>query len=307
MQESRRQRARRLGRESWALLSSDRRLVVFPLVSATLGLLLGAASFAVSDGLVGGSGHSRRVLVLGGIIASYPVTFVTLFTGVALATVLAGKLDGRAVSASDGWRAARGKLGLIAAWTILVCTVGGILRLVEERVPLGGKIAALVVDLSWSLATMFAVPVLAYEDLGPRATLRRSAAIFRERWGEQVGGVVTIELGTAVLIIPAVLLIVAGLAIGGAVGVALVLLGAAAALAVQAFSAALNQVYRVFLYRSAIGIEPVGGPFSPTDLDRPVWGKKAEVRERRPEDLPDTAPITGWVKRRRRSRTQRQD
>jgi len=121
--ESKRQRARRLGRQSWELLRSDRRLIVFPLVSASLSLFLGAASFAVSDGLIaGGARHARWVIVLGGIIASYPVTFVTLFCGVALAHVLATRLDGHEVPASAGWRAARSKLRLIAGWTLLVCT-----------------------------------------------------------------------------------------------------------------------------------------------------------------------------------------
>jgi len=152
--------------------------------------------------------------------------------------------------------------------------------------------------MSWSLATLFAIPVIAYENLGPRATLRRSIAIFRERWAEQIGGVVTVELGAVMFMIPAVMLIAAGLAAGGGVGIVLVVIGGAAALGIQAFAAALNQVYRVFLYRSAVGLEPVGGPFSADDLARPTWEKPADEKQRAPEDLPDRAPITDWVRER---------
>jgi len=87
------------------------------------------------------------------------------------------------VSTRDGWIAARQRLGIIAAWSLLVCTVGALLRVLEERLPLGGRIVAALVGLSWSLATLFAVPVLAYENLGPLETLRRSSQIFRRRWG----------------------------------------------------------------------------------------------------------------------------
>jgi Family of unknown function (DUF6159) len=268
MQESRRSRARRLGKLSWQLLREDRRLVVFPLVSAGASVLLGAIAFGLAAGFEGTSEHNwRAVFVIAGIVVSFPVTFVTLFSGVALATVLARKLDGETVSASDGWRAARERSGIILAWTLLVCTVGAILRLAEQYLPIGGRIAAFLLDLSWTLATMFAVPVLAYEGLGPRATLSRSAEIFKARWGEQVGGVLVIGFGTAVLIVPAIVILVAGFAVGGVGGIALIAVGGAFMLAVGAYSMALNQVFRVVLYRSAVGAST--GPFSADDLAQP--------------------------------------
>jgi len=280
MKESRGKRARRLGRASWELIRSDRRLIAFPLVGSIVGLVLGGAAFALSYTLLGGHGlghgqsHSRAVIVIGGLIATYPVTFVTLFCGVALAEVLRRSLAGEPASAADGWRAARSRLGLIAAWTLLVCTVGAFLRLVEERIPLGGKLAAALAGVAWSLATMFAVPVIAYENLGPMETLRRSAALFRERWGEQLGGAVTIGAGAGLVMIPAVLCIVVGVSVGGPSGIVLVVVGGALVIGIQAFASALNEVYRVFLYRSAVGIEPVGGPFDEHDLSRPTWGKR---------------------------------
>ncbi len=274
MKESRGKRARRLGRASWELIRSDRRLIGFPLVSSVAGLVLGGAAFAASYSLLGGRSHGRVVIVIGGLIAAYPVTFVTLFCGVALAEVLRRTLARDPVTASDGWRAARARIGLIAAWTMFVCTVGAFLRLVEERIPLGGKIAAAVAGVAWSLSTMFAVPVIAYEKLGPIETLRRSASIFRKRWGEQIGGAVTIGAGAGLILLPAFLCIAAGVAVGGPAGIVLVVLGGALVIGIQAFASALNEVYRVFLYRSAVGIEPVGGPFEEQDLSRPTWGKR---------------------------------
>jgi Family of unknown function (DUF6159) len=268
MQETRRQRARRLGKLSWQLLREDRRLVIFPLVSAALNVVLGVIVFGLAAALEGTSSHSWRALfVIAGIVVSVPVTFVTLFSGVALATVLARKLDGEPVTSSDGWQAARERSGIILAWTLLVCSVGAILRLAEQYLPIGGRIAAFLLDMSWALATMFAVPVLAYEGLGPRATLSRSAEIFKARWGEQVGGVLVIGFGTAVLIIPAIVILVAGFAVGGIGGIVLIAIGGAFMLAVGAYSMALNQVFRVVLYRSAVGEST--GPFSADDLAQP--------------------------------------
>jgi hypothetical protein len=137
------------------------------------------------------------------------------------------------------------------------------------------QIAALVLDLSWTLATLFAVPVIAYEGLGPRETLRRSAELFRQRWGEQTAGVIGIGVFGGFLTVPAVVLIAAGVAAGGGGAVVLVALGGALLLAVQAFTIALNQVYRVFLYRSTLTADGTGlGPFSHEDLSNPFRSRK---------------------------------
>jgi hypothetical protein len=272
--ESRRSRARRLGRLSWQVLREDRRLLVFPLVSAATNLVIGAVAFGLAAAAEGTShNHWRAVFVIAGVVVSFPLTFVTFYSGVALATVLARKLDGVPVSPADGWQAARERAGIIGAWTLLVCTVGAILRLAEQYLPIGGRIAAFVLDLSWALATMFAVPVLAFEGLGPRATLSRSAEIFKARWGEQVGGVLVIGFGTAVLMVPAIVILVAGFAVGGIGGIALVAIGGAFILAVGAYSMALNQVFRVFLYRSAVGAST--GPFTSEDLANPFRARRS--------------------------------
>jgi hypothetical protein len=280
-EETRWQRANRLGRASYEVISSDRRLLIFPALSAAVNVLIGGLSFALADNLIDGHSHSRRLILIGGLIASYPATFVGIFSGVALAAMLARKLDGEPVEVGAAWRTARQRTGIILGWTLLVCTVGAILRIAEEYLPLGGRIAAFVLDLSWSLATLFAVPVIAYEGLGPRATLRRSGELFRERWGEQTVGVIGVAVAGGFLAIPGAMLILAGAASSGTGAVLLVGGGGAIILAVQAYTIALNQVYRVYLYRSTLaGGSPVPGPFPAKDLEMPFrprrrrWWKK---------------------------------
>lgn len=275
MNESRRERAGRLLRLSLRVLREDRRLFVFPLVSAAVSLLIGGLAFAFSTSAFGGGGHVRRVALIAGIIASYPITFASLFCGVALAAVLARRLDGQPATASEGWRAARERLGTIAGWTLMVCTVGALLRILEEYVPLGGKIIVWVADLSWSLATLFGVPVLAYENLGPRATLRRSAELFRRRWAEQVLGTVGIGIGAGVVLLPFVVMMMGGVAIAGPTGIVLAAIGGAGMLAVIAIQVALDQIFRVFVYRNAMGMDGgSSGPFPLADLERPFMPRK---------------------------------
>ena len=275
--ESRGPRAWRLMRASFSVLREDPQLLVFPAVSLALTLLLAGLSVAVSLPGSGASGAgaargTRDAVFIASIVVAYPITFVSLYCGVALAAVLAGRLDGEPLTAHDGWMAARERAGLIAAWTMLVCTVGVVLRVIERYVPLGARILVALLQLSWALATMFAVPVLAYENLGPRETFQRSKAIFKQRWGTQLGGIVGISVASVFVYVPFVLLTFVGISVSAsspAIGGLLIVLGGAGLLGVVAVQMALDQIFRVFVYRSAVGLDTTGGPFSQSDLQAP--------------------------------------
>ncbi len=269
VREARGPRTRRLLRASLGVLKDDPQLLIFPAVSMTLSLLVGALAFAISLGANGTAHNVRGVLLLATLVSAYPINFVSLYCGVALATVLAGRLDGQPLSASDGWSAARQRLGIIAAWTLVTCTVGAALRLIEQYVPLGAKLVVAFVDLSWSLATMFALPVLAYEGFGPRETFRRSSQILRQRWGTQLGGMVGLGVGSALVYVPLVALVVIGVLSGASSGTLLAVLGGAGLFAAIAVQSALEQIFRVFVYRNAVGLGTSPSPFAQADLQAP--------------------------------------
>jgi hypothetical protein len=275
--ERRGMRALRLLRASASVLRGEPELLVFPAVGMALTLLLGALCFALSLSSAGATRNARGVILVASLIAGYPITFVSLYCGVALAAVLGGRLNGEQLTASDGWAAARERAGIIAAWTLVTCTVGAALRVIEQYVPLGAKIVVAILDWSWSLATMFAVPVLAYENLGPRETFQRSAHIFRQRWGTQLGGVVGISVASVFFYIPFIVLLLIGVATPGASGVLLATLGGAGMFAAIAVQTALDQIFRVFVYRSAVGLDTTAGPFEQSDLQAPFTRRRRRL------------------------------
>ncbi len=269
--ESRFARSLRMLSASFRVLRENPGLTVFPVVSVILSLAVGAFCFSTWTPPAGaGTGaHARDALFVPGLIAAYPLTFISIYFSVALAEVLGGRLDGRHTTVGQGFSAANARIGLIASWSLLACTVGLVLRLLEERLPLAGRIAAALFGMAWSLATVFAVPILAYEGLGPVKTVERSAQIFKRRWGAQVGGSIGIGAAAMVLAVPLVVLLLIGLAQPGGGGAALVVLAGAGLFALGAAVAAMEQIYRVFVYRSAVGADTSGGPFSQEDLRSP--------------------------------------
>ena len=114
----------------------------------------------------------------------------------------------------------------------------------ENQGGIAGEIAARLVGTAWALVTFLAVPVIAIEGTGPFGTLKRSASIFKGKWGQQITG--NIAIGAAVFLLgflPAAILIAAGIAVWASasfVGALLVVIGALVLAVAILVSKALN-------------------------------------------------------------------
>ncbi len=271
--EGRFSRALRLMRTALVVLRRDPRLLAFPVVALVAGTFASVGAFALAGAHVHGNVQSERATYLvWGFVASLPATYITLFCGVALACMLASHLDGEPMSVSEALFAAGRRAAVIAAWTILVCTVGMLLRVVEQGWP---RIVRALVNTSWSLLTAFAIPILAYEQLGPFATLKRSRGLLGQRWPEQIIGAGAFGIAGGLLTVPCIGLIVAGLLTRGATGTLLVGLGGVSLALLLVVQNAAEQVYRICLYRYALGVDaPNASPFQESDLARPFVGRR---------------------------------
>jgi len=62
------------------------------------------------------------------------------------------------------------------------CTVGLLLRALEERVGWVGQLVLKLVGVAWALATFLVVPVLVTRDVGPIEAVKASADLLRRTW-----------------------------------------------------------------------------------------------------------------------------
>ncbi len=154
--------------------------------------------------------------------------------------------------------------------------IGTIVGLLQDQGGILGAIFGRLLQLGWSLITFLAVPVIAIEGTGPIETLKRSAGLFRQRWGEQITGNVAIG-GFIFLIglIPAGILIAAGIAVmassgvGGGILIGLGVIVLAIAILIQG---AVSGIFGVALYRYALEGETVGG-FTSAEFESAVRRK----------------------------------
>jgi Family of unknown function (DUF6159) len=265
-----------LTKKSWALLRGHPELIRFPLYGAVatvpLALVtLGPGFYLFEEDQLAGA---LPLIVLG----IYVLSVVGFYFSVGLAAAADMVFRGQSgVTVRDGLAVSRERFSQICGWAAVSTAISVVMGTLENQGGVGGQIAARLVGTAWALVTFLAVPVIALEGTGPFETLKRSASIFRERWGQQITGNLAIGGAVGLLgILPSVLLIVAGVVIwasSGFIGALLVIIGAIGLAISLLLSKALSGIFGVALYRYATEGEAVGG-FTGEELESAVKPKK---------------------------------
>jgi len=272
--------------QSFAILRSDKQLMLFPVFSAvscfiltamiaTGGafLMLPARAAALAAGERFNPNQSPLFLI--GMFTLYVVNyFVIVFFNVALVGVANSRLMGGTWTFRDGLELAWERKGTILQWALVAATVGVLLRTLEERLGLIGRIIMRFVGIAWALACYFVVPVLAFEDLTPIEAVKRSSKLFRDTWGEKVIGGFSLSIVSFVLMLPGIGLVIVATILGGATGL---LFGLAIMflyfLLLSVFMSAVGGIFNAALYRYAC-FKQVAPAFS-QELIASAWAPKS--------------------------------
>lgn len=274
-----------LVKQSFVILRSDKQLMLFPVFSAiscllvtaiiaTGGMLLVMPAMA-SAAANGQPFHpNQSPLFLLGMFTMYVANyFVIVFFNVALVGVANSRLMGGNWTFRDGIELAWARKGTILQWAFVAATVGMILRAVEERLGLIGRLVMRIIGVAWALACYFVVPVLAFEDLSPIAAIKRSSKLFRDTWGEKVIGGLSFSLVSLVLMLPGFGLWFVAIVLGGIKGL---LAGFALLtlylLMLSVIMSAVQGIFNAALYRYAC-FQQVPPAFD-ADLVKSIWTAK---------------------------------
>ena len=252
-----------LSKKSWGLLNEHRQLLRFPLYGGIASTLLaivtlGPGLYLFDQGSLGGA---IPLVVLG----IYVLSVIGLYFSVGLAACADMIFRGQQATMSDGLAVSRQRFSQICGWAAVSTAISVLMGALENQGGLGGQIAARLVGTAWSLVTFLAVPVIAIEGTGPFQTLKRSASMFKKRWGQQIVAGVMIWASASFA------------------GALLVAIGAIVFLIAMLISNALRGIFGVALYRYALDGETVGG-FTAAELESAVKQKRGTG--------PGTAPTT---------------
>ena len=221
-----------IAQASFKVLNAHKELIIFPILSALSLILVVGSFFAVLFARVGwnvdeiqmGSSSLMYLVLFCFYIINY---FIVVFFNMALMHCAKLYFVGEEVSVSKGLQFSVSRIWPIFSWAVFAATVGMLLKIAQDNLGWIGKIIIGIVGFAWSIATFFAIPVIAYENLSPMNAVKRSAELMKQRWGEGIGASFSIGLvGFAAFIVIAI--VAAGIsAVNEGLGIAVIIFGIA--------------------------------------------------------------------------------
>ena len=295
---------------SWAVLRGQPELMVLPIIS-TVAIISLLGAFILIDATTPALPKLEVQLKSGWFYAALflvylACVFVAVFCNAALIYCAQRSLEGGRASLGQGLAAAAARWPQILGWSIIVATVGLVLKMISNMMRQGntnklgfvalviGIIVAALADAIWIAASYFVLPLLVVEGVGPFAAFKRSAELIRQRWGEALvgegglGGIAALcllpLLGIWVWLVIAIWdAFVAGQAVNAAlIPAALVLTAAIVAVSVAYATLAIIFVAGVYSYAvsgnlpGGFGVEQMdlafkrAPPASPAKVNRPA-------------------------------------
>ena len=206
----------------WKLLSLDKELLLFPTILGLVLVLTTAGMFAILDlvaespaealaARVGESSQAsstfglNRYLVL--IPFHYANYFIIIYFNAALIGSVLMRLRGGCPSLFDGFRSANSNIIGIVGWALISATVSPVYYIIEKQSRLRVipyiRIVAIALTIlmrgMWSIYTYLVIPALVSECAGPTQAIKRSRALVRKTWGEQLVSRFTFDLGVIII------------------------------------------------------------------------------------------------------------
>ena len=178
------------------VLSKDPQLLTLPFLALVMNgfvwLLVALSLWAV--GLA--SGSADRSFLYQEMFVAYLVSyFLAIYFMAAIVGASYLRIQGRRPTVSDGFQAANACVLRLIAWSLFAATVGVLLRLASLRWEQAGRLQARILGNPWPISSLFVLPAMVVEGLGPVKGFRRSLTLVQDRWGSHPSGV----LGTGVV------------------------------------------------------------------------------------------------------------
>lgn len=170
---------------------------------------IGNTFFTVSE-TPSGSHVTYSPVGLAYLIFLYFVSmFLATFFNVAFYNEILAALSGQPVSLRRGLKFACTRYKAILMWTLFAGIVGLIIKAIEQRMELAGRLIAKLVGIAWSVASVFVIPIIVrdQESVNPLAMLRKSAQMLTRTWGEALIGYAGIAFGNLLVLFGSLILL----------------------------------------------------------------------------------------------------
>jgi hypothetical protein len=242
------QRSWMITKLTFGVINKDRELLGFAFLSFLFSIMFSAAMIVPSivptvmdNGLTTDSLEIYQYIII--FLTYFGLAFIATFFNVCVVYTTKVRFEGGNATFGESIRFAMSRIGLIAQWSLISASVGLLLRVLHDFAARLGKVGEIIANIvigllgmAWSILTIFVVPVLVYEGLGPIDAIKKSAEVIKKTWGENI--IRAIGLGLVQLVVFAIIIAFAfalsyglgmafsvyGVAIGVCIGLIMLLL-----------------------------------------------------------------------------------
>ncbi|MCB9359653.1 hypothetical protein H6503_07010 [Candidatus Woesearchaeota archaeon] len=182
---------------TFGVIKEDKEMILYPILSTFFSLLfivamvlpsIGFQAFAeMTKGIADPIVYSVTFLIYLGL------AFIATFFNVCVVYTAKERFKGNNATLASSFKFAVSKAHLILAWSMLSATIGVIFRAIErasQRLGAAGQITVAIANsilgMIWSIVTLFVVPAMVYNDLGPIAAIKKSVSALKKTWGESL-------------------------------------------------------------------------------------------------------------------------
>jgi ABC-type multidrug transport system fused ATPase/permease subunit len=258
---------------TFGVINKDRELLGFAFLSFLFSVIFSVAMIVPSivptvmdNGLSTESLEIYQYVII--FLTYFGLAFIATFFNACVVYTTKVRFEGGNATFGESVRFAMSRIGIIVQWSLISASVGLLLRILHDLASRLGKIGEIVANIvigllgmAWSVLTIFVVPVLVYEGLGPIDAIKKSAEVIKKTWGENI--IRAIGLGLVQLLVFAVIIAFAfalsyglgmvfsvyGVAIGVCLGLVLLLL---AGLIFMVANTIFNTVLYVYANQNSI-------------------------------------------------------
>jgi hypothetical protein len=195
-------------KSSFTVLMQEKRLLLFPIFSGICTMIILLSFFFpllffesswVDSIQTGIPDTAFYVLIFLFYFVNY---FIMIFFNAAAVVSAIYVMRGGTPSISQALKIVMGRIGALTGWALIAATVGLIINSLENQSDRFGSLFTGILGLSWTVVSFLVLPILVIENKGPVESLKESARMLKNSWGEQLLGHFSFGLFFFILMIP---------------------------------------------------------------------------------------------------------
>jgi hypothetical protein len=183
---------------TFSVINKDRELIGFALLSFIFSGLYSVAMIfpfiipvVMKDGFSQESFQALEYVIV--FLTYFGLAFIATFFNVCVVYTTRVRFEGGNATFWQSISFAMSRVMLIVQWSLLSASVGLLLRILHQALSSFGKVGQIIgnilislLGMAWSIVTIFVVPALVYEGLGPIAAIKKSVQVIKKTWGESL-------------------------------------------------------------------------------------------------------------------------